>query len=735
MNKDTLARSTARRAAALAVHAKPGVQRRQQKGYWFMSAYVKNPLSAVAYTNSPVGIFVSFDKGECPSVDYISVLDPSGTEISYQWEDCLDTRTELNYGEYSDGSLRHGTIWINADLAAGETKLYTIKIWEFPVTRAAYTSNVAHTMVSAKAERFVANGITAEFTADAAWCVNAVYRNSTLISLAGGAFGYPAIIDGGTYTNTVPTSANSTVIKRKVNGSGVVFREWDVTIVFNAYPALPVNFKVRMWANGKLDFRHEAVAGDDIASGAVSGVIMRLEWSPSALGGGHNKDTLKGYLYNNQLIAGVRHNQFESEFAGAESGWNLYYGNTASTTDNIFIGCRISSPNTKAIPKGAFFSASMYMSFYDSDHVSETSRRMNPVYTRAAWDTVENLQEQFVELAKKYVKMAYRVSLQPEHDNEFGGLQAYMLLAMHKLYGKDLATCVTEARDKLFNIMNTRYKDGVNPPGATSGYIKSWSTNAGWEFIGRDTAVLHDLREAALEVGNTAVVTEVTNWIHQLADAAVSMEVTSGAGKMKLHNFAGGTGDNYNARSSAMMALAVSLKIAANATRQATYDRLAAAYPSAYEHVNKTPYMPSTASIYNSIFQATNHYHLYNLWELFRANRLIPASITLPSVRQYAYEMSTASGQIREMDTNHQPNRRGGALTSFYAAALLAQFGGNASDYQHAIDLLEHVLSRIKPSGHLDRPMDGWGLPLYPVDDASYPIEAQTLIETVYLIA
>ncbi|MFC4102926.1 hypothetical protein [Paenibacillus xanthanilyticus] len=719
-----------------------GVQRKQQKGYWYYSAFVQNPLKTIPYASVPVGIYISFDKGECPTINHLSVQDPTGADIPFQWEEAFDTRTEQPYGQYSDFSLRHGTIWIMTSLAADELKVFTVKVSEVPTVKA-FSEAVTQVVESATVDLLQAGAITVKFAQSGVWLGRSIHNSgidfnptSPLVQI---------MLTDSARVDNAATSSNTTLISRKFTGNGVVYKESEVVFTFNACPSLLITARLRMFANGKVTTYHHAIATDDIAAGVVNGWFTRVQFDHPS-GNTEQKSMPLGYMYTTNagsaskcLLAGVRHMQFLSEAPNSDTGFNSHYGNS-NTGGSVFylIYCWKNNSGTKAISKGTFFSTSGYITsgVQVADVDNEANRRMNRIFTRAASDTKDALKSRFLELVKKFLNPSREWAL--ANDNwYFGGLQGLQALSMALLYGQDLARWVEIARAKLDSNLDAHYGGGTSK----DGFILGWTTNYGWEFIGRDMALVPFLREAYLQLGDTAKAADMANLLHRLADAAVDMEVASGGGgKMYLRNNATQLlPDNYNAEAAALVALAESLAITENATRRATFNRIAAQFTTAYEFVNRTPYNQSnagqpgsqstTGSLVLSVKMPTNHYHLFNLYEAFRANDVVPLGVPLPSPRQYAFEMSSPAGQIWEKETNHQHNRRGPALTHILNACSIGRWGDNASDWEQACVLLEHVLERMKPSGDIERPMDGWGVK--DSDIHNFPIEAQVLTDTV----
>jgi hypothetical protein len=702
-----------------------------RKGYWFYQAIIKNPLKDTAYTNEIVGIHASFDYDECPSVDHIQVLDENNSPVPFEWESAKDPKQGFDYGNHKNGSLRNGTIWVETSLTANQEKVFTIKVYENAITNN-FPASVIHTVESASVESLAANGITAKFDDTNAWSLRRILING--FDINSGTNANRVALSDNNKADLNPALANTTILDKKVNGNGIMYREWEVNFKFNYNTDITINYKVRIWKNGKIDFRHYAYATADIAEGLVNGVINKSAWNQMS-GTTNTKSGPDGIIFNDSsdgksVLAGVRHMQFLSEFTGSDTGFDSYYNNGIGSTNLLYVGWKNPSTKVKSITNGSYFSASGYLSFNvpAADRLVEMNRRMNPIITRMAKDTLENLKKKFIQYAKYYIEpMKYWTE---KNDNwYFGGLQALQSLSFHEIYGYE-GIWLDQSYSKLQSNLTAKYGGGTK-----QGFINGWNSNYGWEFMGRDMTVLSHLYHRFLTLNDQTKANEMKAIIHNLADAAVDMEVASGgSGMMNLRGTA--LPDNYNAEGSALVALSESLSIEENTTRRGTFNRIAARFVTAKEFVNKTPYSKSGGTDLNySMKHPTNHYHCFNLYEAFRANDIQSLGIELPSPRQYIFEFTTATGQVKEADSNYQANRRGFALTHIYAACILARWGGNASDLEHACSLLEHVYSRLMPNGDIEEPLDGWGIPLFANDPRhNAPIETQALIETVKAI-
>lgn len=692
-----------------------------RNNYKFFNAMVSNPLSDIAYTNEPIGIYASFDRGECLGEDYITILDPSGTSIPFQWENATDPRTKQDIGTYSDNSLKFGTIWILADLSAGEEKIYTIRINDTAQSHV-FPDAVTYTVVSGTREEFASNSIAIAFESAVGWTIRRILANGTDLN-ASVATARLGITDNNYADSDTSTLASLNFISKNNAGNGVIFREWQsiFTMVYNSN--IKVTFTARMWANGNVDAEFFTETTTDLSAGVLNGVLSKVNWTPIS-GATNIQDDNSFYAGQetaaNQILVGVRDWQFLSE-SGDPNGYPTFTANQGSGA-LVYAGWKNTTPTTRTANNGAYWSTRYYISpqYGQGNAVSESLRRMNRIYTRMAKDHIENLKRKLTLLSRNLVE--------PMRDwdaancTDFLGLQGLESLGLMYYQGKSDDVLVTDARTKLNTALNTYYSGGTR-----TGIYNAWAGDRGWEFFGRDFTVVPYLRDIYNETGDSTNKQQMIDIIHNLADATIDIEIASGgSGQIKLR---GSGTDNLNAEGAAMVALAESLSIIENTDRRNCYNRIKSRFLSAVEFRNRTPYAKTSSGIDLSVKNPTSHYHSFNFYEVFKANDLQPFGSTLPSVRQYIMEASTPAGQIREIETQYNPGRRGLALTNLYMAALLAWWGGNISDLEHACQLVSHVLSRTLPSGHHEHPLDGWS-GMTDSRQTSSAIESQALIES-----
>lgn len=689
--------------------------------FQYFQCVITNPLIDIAYINEPIGIYITFDKEECLGEDYLTVYDENNIEIPFQWEGDKDQKTGIDISRYNDGSLKFGTIWITADLDEGQSKVYTIKVFDSP-QKHTYLANVTHEVTSLTEERLISGDTTLTFTEPIGWTMRRVLHkgidfNSNISA------SHTSIIDS---NQRDVDSANLTVtsIEKSVIGTGVIYLDWITKFSFKDFPDIVNVHKYRLWANGNIEFDMRTIFNADYSSGTINGVQQKINLNEVA-GVKNIRDYDNLWIAQEssdiQMMAQCRDYQYLPE----KHDVNYYSTEITVKADlqqKLYTGWHMLAGNPRTVPKGAYFSSRYYISFgYGLGNTNiEMLRRMNRIYTRATKYSSEQLQRKFISMAKEYIANMRKWNI-INGGNWFYGLQGLESLGVYKICGGDISL-IKEARDKLQLSLSTFYSNGTK-----EGIYNAWLNGKGLEFWGRDFAVAYYLRNEYLKMNDTINAQEMTNLIHNSADAIVDIEVASGGeGRIALRGTLLPNGDNLNAEGAALVALARSLTIEENETRRATYQRIANRFSNSLKFRNKTGYSKDESIIKNP----TLHYHSFNLYDLFEANHLQQLNVIMPSIRQYVMEGSTPSGQIREIGFQYTPFRRGSSLTIIYIAGLLARHGKNFSDLEHACNLVEHVLSRSFPSGWHEYPIDGWDYNIG-VPESIAAVESQVLIETV----
>ena len=693
----------------------------------FGSVALHNPLTDIAYTNAPAAIQVSFRRGECPSPAYLRVLDSTGAVVPFQWEPCLDANALVDISLHPDGSLRDGILWIQASVGAGGTNTYTVELSES--TNTAPAAVVTYTVIDATKEQFSSQGRDFIFQSTSAWTLRAIRESSGTVNVSadvsngvGFVLGVSRKTDNTDVNNN--NSANVTAVSHGQIGTanygyGAIYREWETVFTWAHDPSVKTTLRFRVWADGSVSITSRF----DTTGTSTSRAAMLYVYPATISGNTETRDNELVYAASDgatrQWLVGWRYSQTITEIADP-AGYSLT--RTMSVPNAMQVGW--SQQSARSTPAGAIFTQHAFASFNwgAGNRLSELLRRRNPLGSRVAWNTIQEIRQDVVSILAPTVRMA----------RAYGLPDTWAALRAIGQVGSSLAAGYGYDPQPDLNIALTTFYSG----GTTTGFYNAWFNNSrGFQYQGRDAAAPPIIRAEALRRGNQILALQMETLIHAWADMVVLAEANTrsrflvdGAnpglpgtpvddpGRLDLSP---ASGANLNAASTGMVILAQSLKLQSNATRLACYQRLQAWYAQGIEDRNHLPrqrHQDSTAYIkgaYNSVLAEVAHYHLYSLYDLLHANELIPFTafgVTLPDPAQYIYQMFNASGQMLERQYTHDLARRGTPQNHFYAAALLIQYGKSVSDYSQAMRLLEHVHARRLPAGGYQHPIDGWGM-------------------------
>jgi hypothetical protein len=673
-----------------------------KRDFRYYQAVVKNPLNDIAYTNEPVGIYVSFEPNECKSINCIEVFDSNGNLIPFQWENDKHVNPLIgtNIGEHSNGYLANGTIWILSNFAPNEEKTFTIKVYENERSNT-YTSNVTHTVVDASNEHLLANGVKVDFTEWNNFMPMKVTVDGADVTNTNIAFGSISVFHNDTnrteYNSQRLTQEVANVIpfSHEALGSGVVFMEMVSIFKFKLNSNIRAVTKTRLWANGKIDT--DDFVFFDVTMNPLTGVVFKYKWD--RLGTGRVYEVEKSSSYrlvetnSSKVRLGVLHD-IQRQTNESNHGYVEHLDWSAIGDPNqtkLHSGWKNSSIFSTSIPVNSFWSSRMRFSFKgftQNDYLTEANRLMNRIHTRATKMNATDLKQRFVTLSKMFLENMFEHN---KNNTVFPGCKVVANLALMKMSGRDLLPKIKYDFD---NMISNLYHGG-----STDGIWTAFMTdNRSIAFIGRDMYSLKYLRKEYESRSVSSTVTYITNVTHNLADFFVRLETESGGeGKVSLTNDL--ANDNSNAQSSAMKFIKWSLDIEENATRRSCYDRIKARYLTQFVYRNREPYsIGQNISLY-----VTNHYHAFSVSDYLDSepnpNEFAP--------RQFVMEYTSPAGQTKEIGYQFTRERRGLMITGFYAAAILFKMG-NVSDLQQACSIIEYNLSKSYPTGWHEYPVDGW---------------------------
>lgn len=689
-----------------------------------LRAVINNPLT-LAYTDEPVGIRVRFNRGEVPTADYLRVRNNAGTAISFQWDPSVNPLNDTSRGAWRDGSLREGTIWVNVpSLAPLAEIVYTVEIHSAALSQS-FTQLVTYTQVGAVTdERFDTARIQVDFNSGKQW-MPARYRDKNassdnLFNGTQGCFSQYQTTSGTTRNSYTSADVASNVRARRGTtnfGYGVCFQEIEISWTWNPETTVAVRERFRIWANGSLTRETYHYTTGSVASTAKR---MSANVQPENTGMTGTNDAARVYKEfvwsTKRMIAGARTITFQYPALTTETHSTAIDGTT--NNNQIYWGWQ----GTTTLPSGAFW---YILSFYDlayaaGDGLNQWTRRMNPLYTWATRYSVESLRNQFTSYARDLIADWIPLSAADATD-AYTGAEGLAQLTLAALDGTDATAAA------LANYQEWAATRSITPATAAS-YDTAWDGGLGWEFIGKNIEVLPWLRYAFLANGDTTNAALVATYIHAAADGTVMMEITSGGGgQMKLD---GGGTDNFNAEASALSALAASLEIEANATRQACYERIAARYVTGYFAQTKMPYNVATAGQPSDVIKAARStYYSYQGFHQWLAHAMKPLPARPQSMRQYVYEYTTPSGIADEWRYQLQQTRRGLPNTMMYPMLALALDRGHESDWQWIAAEMEYLHLKRRPGRWIQNQLES--LTGTDVTDLNAGVDVRALCEII----
>ncbi len=666
-----------------------------------MTAAVRNPLSS-ACTNEPIEIRVAFDQGVCASPANIIVYDPSGNITPHQWEPAKHPLTNTPQALWPDGTVRAGSVWVLGSIGASATVAYSVRVG---ATQTAGAQNVTYGSESATIEYFQTTYLRTRFPQDRAWIPKSFKDPSRSLAEFNSASNglYCRYTHEGvnkfSYTAADVTSVSRQLIDSDAFGYGVVYQEFEASFAWAVETTTTVKARFRQWANNRVTWsvRYDVsvVTGSGDNGLSVYGAFSDST-TPTATYSLDNGYYSLAYADTRRLLIGMSGFQSESAAYQITGETNLY----SCASNELRIGF---AKNPHTLPAGSYYSWSGYFSVEYDAVADEALRCNNPIIVRATSNDVETLK---AGMRAGLATMAYAwipVEAADTTDYAYAGSQALARIALAK-YRKQRPP-LAEAL-ALFQKWCTI--KSIDPTDSAT-YHTAWdSADVGFEFIGPNTGVISKLRAEYIAAGDTVNTALMTTYLHELADFIVAAEVTSGgSGKMKIR----GTGaDNFNAEATAMGMLCDSLAIAADATRQATLDRIVARFVQSYQLGNKTAYTFQSGGSLRAVVQFMRAaYHFYNVYAAIRADHTYPCLSSEIDYRQFALQYVTPLVIADEARWNKQYTRRG-LPSNLSSAAYAVCMGGtpDAGDWQHAYDLIRHLTEKIPGPTVVDKTIDGW---------------------------
>ncbi|SDW22476.1 hypothetical protein [Paenibacillus sp. PDC88] len=678
--------------------------------YRLYQAVLQNPLD-IPMVQEQMAIYIVFKKGECATTNYIEVYDSNNDLVPFQWEADKHPNPSIDddFGSYDDGSLKCGYLWLIASLSPGESKVFTIRVYDKERLNT-YPERVLHNVIQSTPgtvrEELIANNVGLRFHEDLGFLLRHVFVNG--IDLVGGTVLQRVAIKNNTYSDiNSNVTTETTNINRTVSGSGVVFKDYISSFKYKYNEGITVTSTVRLWANGKFDMHFFVRADADIAAGVLNGVAFKLAMQKSGEVSGEGYKGIK--VGDTSLLTQIKYFQYIPDNNPAE---NRYSAQVLSSNDAGFTYMNATwyntSPKTMNIPNGSYYSAKFHFTTGTdvavSKNVTDTvNRLMNTPRSVATKESKEVLRRKAIALSKVFINLNAEKALT---ETNFPLLRSLIHLAYAEINGIDNF-------DTSWGLFKSALD--VTYGGGTVTGIFGVYPNRGLEYIGRDMSALEYFRAKCAQKGKVKELEFVESVIHALADAIVLMEEFSGGnGKITLSTL---VSDNMNAEACALRYLKSSLNLQKNPTREAAYNRVKVRFESGPLYKNILPY-----AIGQEVFtQQLSHYHGFSLFDYTKA-------VSIPSFHIYNYllDYSTPAGFIKEVGYNYINSRWGFVHTAFYSAVVLYR-AGTISSLQQSCAILEHVISRCYPNGYHEYPLDGWK----PNQESSVSIECQIVCELV----
>lgn len=678
--------------------------------YSYYQAIVTNPIG-INYTNTPIGIRISFESKECISEKCIEVT-LNNSNIEFQWEDDNEANPKFsnNFGRYNDGSLRSGIIWVNGNINANEELIYTIKVYRKEKS-INFNSNVNFNTISEETNNIeyelTANNISVRFMENFGYSPRKLYVNNvekthettSLVRLNVKNSSYADVNSEGVTSYTI------TNISNKCLGNGVVFKDFISVIAFKFNENIQVEFNTRMWANGNFDVTTSLNILDDLDEGVLNGFNFKCVWLND---GTQQYGSHKDYIYSNEILGIVKYLQNQPDYDDTYIYSFKNITDLNATQNRIYSYWQLNSPNTKSFIKGTHFRKKLLFS-NTTKKDDELLRRTNPIFTVATKNNITQLKAELSELSKVFIDNMLEINLK----NTFlPGCNTLMLLSYDALLGTNNFNL---AESIITNQIQGRYLKGD--------FYKAWSVNnRGIEYIDRELSCLPYLLNKYKLENNIEKINYYTNLINKLADFFVKVEeVSGGNGKVKLHFGDDNNKYSMNAQTSAMKALNDSLELEENETRRNCYNRIKAEYERVMNYKNISPQNASENVTYNSAI----HYEFYSMFNyVFSVKKEYYGFYPC----QRVYENIKACGLIDEMNCDCNPKKRGLPHSYCYAIGILLK-ENTPSSLQLAVNIMNMLINKCFAFGYHEFPIDNWITS--EVTEASSAIETQALGEVI----
>lgn len=679
---------------------------------------VRNPLAINSF-NVPVEIRISFLPGECVTPGFLRVYDSVGQEVPCEWRFTEDPATwERIDALWPDGSVRRGMLRIVADLGPREVREYRVIVAAAPANYAQRTlygeesAGLWYTESPQLRNRFAqSQGWMPRYPRDPSRALADYASTGTglhsRLTLAG--------VNKFSYNAADVTALSAQRIGATDPGNGVVSQQLETKFAWADAPGTSVRTRFTHFSNNLVRYLQRWEVSADIASGNHGMSLYHNIANASAPTATYNATSgWAGYAYPNgaSLCTAMSVIQQESDALRLNGSAPFDYTAQYDCAGNVVrLGW---SKNPIAIPAGSYFTfGGFFVAGYDSlDNAA--LRGHNPIIARANGASRESILQSIRYSCRRLISAWTAIGLSDPSKAYWGSVAlGWLVLAEDEARPAPVMDALN-----VFRRWCVEY--GINPADASSWHAK-WNhatSQLGLEFIGPASGCLPIMREMALKQGMSSAASTITTYLHAMADFAVQAEITSGgSGQIKLRFT---DGDNFNAEASALLFLARSLAIEANATRQATLERIAARFVQGYSNGNKMGYsfQASPGSLRQTVQHMRASYHFYNVAVALHAHSIYPCLPAVLDARQFALEYSNGV-QLDERTWSKQLERRGIVGNWIAAAYTLCMAPGRTDgDLRAAADYLDFVSARAgiqnPGTGIL---MDGY---VYPDSDGGY---------------
>lgn len=709
----------------------------------YYQAIVNKPFSG-DFNNVPVGIKVKFEKGECTSIGCIEVYKQTEiiregsttheettllfTKLDFQFEEDKNAHdNSINLGNYSDGSVQSGTLWVKDSLSNGDN-IYFIKIYDKEQNNT-YTRRIVPTLDSTDIEvKYTDGSVTYLFNRIMGYNLRSIYIGDKCLNDVNLAF-RPSIRNSS--LSDINLSSDTGINTAfEIKGDGVIYIDLITRNYFKYNNNIESITKYRFWFNGQLDIKSTIKVNNKIESNILTGVNFKFIWD----GTSNNIPTKLevGTVYDdyNKCLGILKSTEMSPEYPDKNSYTTSlavgYDENSSVKGRRLYSMWKNENLTIPASSKfGAYYSFKYDSNLSSSNAKTESWKILNPIYSKATKYNKTELKAQLENKLSKYLEYMLDKVTNFDYNNTghtlFPGAEVFLYLGYMKTHNADLWDKLEEAKDYLFN---TRW-GGVTTgdelfnrwENKTNGYV-------GIEWFGRDSAMLPYLYEEYKNKGDNVKATETLTMLEACADLFVKIEEYYGSnGSLCLT--VDESGCNTNAQSAGFKCLTKAIELMPDNSKVTTWttvkNRILTKYLSLIRYGTIIPHTDNADS---STFQPQFHY------EAFPSMDYVISVNTLgynPEAR--LYEAVTPSGSCKEYFYNYHRKRKGFAHTLLYCVGVHALIG-DISALAEANQIMDFLLSKCYPIGYHQYPLDDWGN-----EDSSFanfPIECQVVSEILY---